>query len=829
MLDAPGAAPDPFVDILGTLGTSASKIALLLPPVDLSLTVVTDIDAILHDIDSFFDAFDLISGAVTAIEAAVHVLDAVPGLGEVTEVADDVVSAAKEAIDTLRQVFGQLKTDILDPVMHVLDDVKTGLADIRTVVQVAGQRIPQYLNTIQILDYLAEVAGPLTDVLKGSDAADRLGAILTHLDDVKRAVATALKPFAEALKAIETAVGFFAHTVKEAVDALGGPSGAAMTALHDVNALLKPVEHAFHRVVHVIKPLKWALDAIHWVEKHVLKPAVDKILKATGLSHLLDGLEHTVEEKLGIAPLVDMVRGHVSSGDMRTNGASTGKAGARDLSGNWGGLGDALSGYRGSHDEVLRTGVEGLVTAVVGTAIDPDKPSQIPDWPDPPPLRQTGAAASGFLARNSALAVQFARVARIGSTAAPRPPLRLAVLLAAGDDLPPVDAATWPQASAVLTTIGTSSDHLAALQTAAATLETRLAAFDASLALPATFSDQVSDLATLFGTSADLLTLIARFDLFDAVLTPLRTIVQHQRGELTAVTGALPGLQKAVAAMDQAARPVIAAAPAGSAIEEAIGRLDGWAVGIHQLVGLVTQGRAADATAGGKLAPRFDALAAQIEAASQDLSKRLGAVDAEAAGLATAIGGMNDALGAYAGALGALSAHSTLIGTKALPSLDHAAGILGTIDSIFDPLSALLDQMHCVDAGDTMKSGAAAAVAAMKARANDGSAPGLQTLAALFDQVADRALPLGQLAQAVADATSTIGDTAVERFQASAKPLPDRLSGLAAALAETRSYEAPGKDGTREAVANDLVDQVLADAAQALFRDLAAGLPPEPA
>ena len=113
-----------------------------------------------------------------------------------------------------------------------------------------------------------------------------------------------------------------------------------------------------------------------------------------------------------------MVLGRVSSSDVQRNGATTGKAGAHDLSGHWGWLGGALSAYRGSHDEVLRTGVEGLVTAVVGTAIDPGKPSQIPDWPDPPPLRQSTGVPTGVPPRTSALAAQFTAVARIGATTA---------------------------------------------------------------------------------------------------------------------------------------------------------------------------------------------------------------------------------------------------------------------------------------------------------------------------------------------------------------------------------------------------------------------------
>ena len=251
--------------------------------------------------------------------AVLESLAAVPVIDGIASAMSDISLDAAKFLKTLTTDFEQLKRDIINPITAFFDDTKKGLGSITSVVSGASQRLPEALNTVQILMYLSEVASPLAAILKGDEAGKRLKNVLDTMNTTKNAVADALKPFAEILKTIGDDVRWLALKMDGIFDAIGDEAKTAMKGLQSAAKALKPVTDGFNKAMDAIKPVKWALDAVSSVVQTVLMPVIDWILKVTGLDKLVDDLKKSLMKQLGVKPIIDAVQGNVDAQQVKQN------------------------------------------------------------------------------------------------------------------------------------------------------------------------------------------------------------------------------------------------------------------------------------------------------------------------------------------------------------------------------------------------------------------------------------------------------------------------------------------------------------------------------
>lgn len=827
-------ADDPFAAVIDDLETSLSSAKGLVPPLQTATGVVGDLHSglsALGDIDSVLKA---LREMVLLLDGAALALAPVPGIGELAiGFEESVLAPTTTTLADLSKTYDAIYRDAIKPAIKVLADVKAGLSRITTVVEDVTITVPQVLNTVQVMSYLLDIAVPLTDLLKGSEAGARLHGVVSEMKSVRDRVGTALTPFAAGMKVIAADLAPFAEDLQRVFAAIGDGAKEAMGCLKKVGDKLKPIADGFHKALDAVAPVRWALKAVECIVDKILRPVVEWILKVTGLESLLDGIKDKIEEWLGIKPILEAVRKNVKPEAMSSSGGSVNSEAGTASAAAFGDLCLALGKYRTDKSEALKDLTFGLVSAITGTAVDPTRPCQLPPWPKAPPLDGNDAQAAGVLSAvlgaggadaRSELRAGFARVASVHSEIASRGARRPMSLLALAVQVEPppvaaIDAQRWPRSAAFVAAVNDAVGSVVSLSHAVETLGESLESFRGSLVLPQQFAAQMSALQTSLQTCDDLVRLLAGFNVafIDKLLFPVDAVVERQLSDARDVNRALPELKAAVQSLSAAAESVVAEMPNAGVVELAVHRMDGWVLGLQQLVAAMEAGADRQDANPSKL----EAGRQHIEASAGALADRLEVLAASVRSMAGCVAELQRGLDAYSSALGSLSAFSEGVSTKSMPSIQHIAVILGKIDSIFDPLACVLKAEGCVDAQSAAKTWAQAARTLM-VNAAEGAAQPPDSYLSVIEDFASSALPLGRIETAVKHAAALISSGAVEAFRSHAQTLGTNLSMVKKAIEQTQQYTWTDPDtGRRYELPNDLVNQE--------FVDQARGLVPAPA
>jgi exonuclease VII small subunit len=784
------------------------------------LQAVQNMDGILR---SLSQVAELLDGAAAA-------LSPVPVVGEIAELFEaGVLEPATATLNDVTILFNQVNSDVVKPALEVLSDLRTGLQDVTTVVSDATVSVPQYLNTIQVLSYLLDIAQPLTNVLQGTEPSQRLATVVSTLETVRDDVGKALKPFADGLLAIQSAIQPLANALQAAYSAMGSAAEKAISDLQSAGNLLMPISSGFQKVLDAVAPVRWALDALDCIMNRIVMPVVNWVLEVTGLKSLVAGAQDKVLAWIGVQSVLQAVQNSVSPSGLQSTGSSVNTSAGVASAAAFDAFSNALGEYRTNRSAALKNSVFALISAITGTPVDfHQETTSMPPWPQPPTLSEPSAAVKAaasaaplmMLVRTSAPSLQISGVqpqmavsaihSQVASSGQVAPLSLLSIANAQSPpQLPAIDPSKWPQSAAFAKDVSDAVGSVTALSTAMGTLRTSLAAFQQSLILPAQFWAQVAALHTSFKTCDDLANLLSEFKLgfVDTLIQPLAAILKTQLADIQDVTTSTPKLQAAVATLSTAAQGVLAQMPPVTVIETAVHRMDGWVLGLQQLVATMETGYS---LAKGDTS-LLDKGRAQIEGNAQALGDRLESLAGSVQQLSKCVAGLQQNLDTYSEQLNDISAYSTTIATKSLPSIQHVAAILGKIDAIFDPLSSLLAAEQCVDSS-IPKTSAQIAVNGFQVAAQAAAVPAPQSFISMLENFSNQILPLGQIDSAVRKATATITTETISAFQTGAQTIAAQLTTLSKALQQTKTYSfMDPQTGERYETPNDLVDQNFVD------------------
>ncbi|GCA63035.1 hypothetical protein KIPB_007451 [Kipferlia bialata] len=726
---------------------------------------------------------------------------------------------------------------------QVFDDMSAGLTKFTNVVVEVTVTVPQYLNTVQILSYLLDIAGPLTEVLEGTDPGKRLHSVVEDLTSTRDTVGKALTPFADCLSTVMKALQPIIQFLNKMFSELGDGAKAVLATLKKGGDMLRPITEGFNKVMHAIAPVRWALEAVSCIVNKVLMPVINKILEVTGLKHLLDEAEEKVMKMLGLGSLLDAVMAVDPKAIGNQGSAVNDKAGdnSAELMCQ---LGSALGGYSTNKSEALKKTTYALVGAITGTVVDPNKGSIIPPFPEMPDLHRAssssfshtlkstcllgGVAAQAAHSTRMATAVKavHSSVASLGVSptmslltmhthtplvllATPAPaPLNAAEEAAPSSFPPSIDATMYPHSAKFVEDVHASIAGVTALTASVATLSKSLTSLEASLAFPAHFEQQVTSMHTCFHTCSDLITFLdgLKYQVLSSIMDPVNDVVQMQLSAADDVSAAVPLLKSAVAYLATAAEGVVDQMPSTAVVSKAVHTMDGWVLGLQQLVHSLELGY----DGGSDDTSALDDCKGHVESNAHALGARLETITSTVATLTSSVTAMQTALDTYSSALGEVTAHSQKMSTESLPALQHIAKTMGTLDSIFDPLSSLLEAEQCVDKSSPAKATCQTSVSILLSNVKRHLPEGLKDTLAKF---ASDSLPLGDIDTAVKHCTHTVDTHVVDAFETHAHTLQDGLKALGEALAATHTYSYTAKDGTVYHTPNDLVDQAMVDKA----------------
>jgi len=842
---------DPFSNVLQEMNDCLGSVAELNKPLQLASSVVTGLDDCLHGASDFTNVLSLVEDAVDGAEGIIPVLSPIPVIGEVADTFNGVLISINSVINTVTKAFEEINGAIITPVMDVLDDVKKGIVDSQKLVTTVSTTVPQYVNTVSILSYLMDIADPLTQLLTGTEPGERLNKVVTELNTVKDKVGTEVKPLADGIKKITDGIKYFADEVKKMLDKLfdaidsflrdnlgyKGPKLSVDTAINGIEHAAKiagSIMSGLEKAVTSLAPVRWALDAIKWITDHILKPVIDWIMKHTGLQKLVDSAKEAVCKKLGVEKIFSFIEDKVDNDGIQSKKQEAGSEQSAATVKAFSDFAEALGNYRNNKSEALKDATFGLVSAITGASIDSHQGGIMPDWPDVPDLNSNSPDGSvalmlpGYSLRDRELGRAFDAIATMHSgrlaAGSGKPALGgITSLFVSADEpvpLPEVDSKAWPNCSALIDKAKEVADTLTVLSTDSTTLYTSMKGFYKSLVLPHAFGSQVADMHEALITCNDFLKFVLAFkvDFINTLVAGVKPIITKQIDDCAQVTREVQPLQDAFTEVEMAASEVRNAMPKTGLVGKAIGRLDGWAIAVQQLVAVMEQAADKSNDEEGKYDDRIDQLKSQIETSAQNLMDRLENIDSATQSAHASTRQLVQALDDYSSALSPLSIHSQTMSVKAMPALHRTAHVLGIVDSIFDPLSCLLQEEKCVD-GQTMIKQCASSVAEAIQDAGK-AASKVEAFEKIAEDFAEKVLPMGQIAAAMSNASGVLSKVVADTFKTQAAKLSGAYGELSDLLKQTKQYESKEKDGKLLTIANDLVDGKFVEDIQTLLKQM---------
>lgn len=854
-----------FNKTLQNLKHTASHVGTLVAPVNQVDSLVTDVDSLLNDIVDILNFAQEVDEIIEIMAEALNFLDAIPIVGEVAAIMAEAIEVIADAFQEALEALEELKSSIITPVQDVLKDMEAGLTDIRKVLIDISQDVPGYVNTIEILLCLSQIATPVADILKKAHthggAATRLETVLKSFNEVGSDVGTAVNALSPVIDGIDDAV----NVLVDLFEAMTGQNAGTNASSQKNNSTsahgsAQNTGDGFSRMQNAIKPVAWVLDAIFCIFKEILEPIINAILDATGLKTLVEDAADAIFAKLGVSPknpvlanMSDQTKGSTNEGGIKKQGGAVGGKQGAATQHLWAGAQAALGEYQNG-GSAGKDAVFALISAIAGEPIDPNSPIDPPNWPTNPTLNKTpGADPSGPTSKNAVadLPEIQARVNRMLSARDASPaklPMTQSFLTTPqfkALDLPQINATDFPNCAKLVATIGSVISDLEKLATDGVAFQKSMVALGTSLKLPTTFSDQVDTLAKDLSEAEVILEFLSSLNIkfVSDLINPIEDVAQSQSADAALLKTQVPKFATAVSDLEAASAQVVANLPSMPLLEKTIREYDGWALGVHQLTQLVRHARVIDRNQGGNNTAQINALVTEIEASASQLNTRIVAIDTETSTIDGAIEAMQQGLNIYTEQLQAVSAHSELLSGHALAYARQVAHCLGVVDSIVQPLSGLMVDLNCVDGDNLVKLGARAATDALNDVGKTAATPPTNTFEKLAEQIGEKMVPLDQMTTATQTAANDINQKAVAAFKSNSQALVTALANLDQNLKSSQSYDTttPTLKGTytkiekvngvfkvekiktasvSQTVGNDLIDNALLSKVQSLIKAL---------
>lgn len=803
------AAPDPFDDVIGRLSTDLGTLKVFVPLLDDALEITSDLEIVPPLIDGFTGAFDTFSAAVSTVAGLLDACDVIPGVDVVTGIVGSALTAIAGVMDTLSAGLTTV-AGWATSLEAILPDLQAGLRIADDIVRFATIQLPDILNVLQIFDYLLDIAQPVVKMLTGSEAAHKLSKVIDTLETLRSAVEAAAKPFDEILKTFDKATTWIAHELADAGKKASKLLDKAKDGLHSALHVLHPIIGPFRKLAAVVNKIPHCVhDVVKFLEK-----AVDKVLKSTGLKHLVDGLENKLVDALGFGDVRTLLQAILQPDALSSHGGSANQNRGAAWKAAWDDLIAALGAYHTNKNEALKDLILALVSAIAGTPIDVNKPASIPDWPLPPRLHGVQTPSLARAPRRPHLSALHRATHASASVLHPtvqrrHTPVRVATAMR--EAVPPSPG--WDGVDALLSAVEDANDAIEQVDAIAAKVRAQLHAFDAARTLPRSMQPAIDDVATILAFTSDLVGFVEGYTSLEPILDPVRQALNDQAVAAKALPGQAQDLVAAAAPLDEAVNAVLKAVPLDAAAHDAIDELDAWSAGALALVQLVQTGTSMDTD--GTHASAIGAVRDAVNARSQELAaqaKQIAELVAQIGERATALDAALSTIGA---AYLALGSHAQVISTKGLPTLQTVAHDLSLADSIFDPLSCLLEAFGCKAKAGSIKAQGAQLAAGFDRGTRAALAPVEANLRAGLDQLLGDTLPIAPVRSALNDANDTLRQRG-PTVTSSCSDLVDKLHALAAAIAPVRSYQRE-IDGKTKTVHDPFMNTALADQVSAII------------
>lgn len=363
--------------------TSIDQMRKLLPVVKNGLNEAEDKLQVIHNVtEQIEETLRHLSACQKAMKTLAQVataMSAIPIIGSVANALSKVLKSAEKSLNTIQKSLVGLK-DTAKTIDKAADAADKGLQTAIDTDDRLAEILPKVEKTLTVLDYLLQIADCLVPLVAGSSLADTLNKTRDKIDAIEQSAKLPITTMNDVLDDLCESLS----KVKEQCDEIENKCRNLLVVINRLKAVAEvfsPIGNAFQRVINAIAPIKWVLKAAQCLIDKIFNPVIDAILKATGLSKLIDELEAKIINLLGFDDIIDEIKKAIG-GDKIVADLK------RIISFNINmpqilkDLDAAMQEFSPIRNVDLGNNLKCMLGELVGAEIDPTRPSVIPDWPE---------------------------------------------------------------------------------------------------------------------------------------------------------------------------------------------------------------------------------------------------------------------------------------------------------------------------------------------------------------------------------------------------------------------------------------------------------------
>lgn len=284
----------PIHTLIASLDATARTTFAARATIDALSTGLDVASPVARAIDDFYDDVKKLEKLAENIETVTGVLSKFGPAGKVVALLDRVIGQVENRIQALREDADKARDHAVR-----LEDALDGAGDVLSVIDTvlantAGDIQGAFGSLIDVAALFERARDDLSPDQRAT--LERIEALVADLDDGDLAQAR------EAVSAVASQAAALKDLLAP-VERVHGAVAAATRSLGEVTDKLAPLMGPLNTIKAALSPFSWVLDKADWVISKVLDPVLDKLLKATGITGLIDNVAEAIS---GLLPQADL-------------------------------------------------------------------------------------------------------------------------------------------------------------------------------------------------------------------------------------------------------------------------------------------------------------------------------------------------------------------------------------------------------------------------------------------------------------------------------------------------------------------------------------------
>ena len=340
----------------------------------------------LHVLHSLFGRINEVSShlstcvkTTTTIKEFSTILSVMPVIGSIATELSQVVKPVHDSLDALQTSLKRIKK-ALDKLNPALNTTQKGIPPIININNELSDILPKVVKTIEVLDYLLQMADCILPLVEGTSFASSLNTLKNKIDNIENTIRKPVFDVEESLAELKPAIESVANVCREIEQKTEGIK-KIISNLKKVVDVLYPIGNALEKVINTIAPIKWVLNAAQCLVKKILEPAINAVMNVTGLTSLINGLQDKLIKMLGFDKLIDEINNLLKNQELE-NKLSYITSSYEKVSSAYKTLDKNLYKFSPISNKDLGDSLKTMLSELFGAQIDPACPAIIPDWPE---------------------------------------------------------------------------------------------------------------------------------------------------------------------------------------------------------------------------------------------------------------------------------------------------------------------------------------------------------------------------------------------------------------------------------------------------------------